>query len=120
MAKKVRSQNKFVQAAVAGILMLEGAGLAHASDVPPKAPKAWEKCYGVAKAGLNDCSSLDNKHLCSGGSEIDGDPLEYVWVPKNTCDKLVNGVRHEAKRYRIKNECQTSGTKNSGNKITRK
>lgn len=52
------------------------------------APKL-EKCYGVAKAGKNDCAS--NGHSCAGMAKKDGDAKEFVDLPQGTCVKLVNG-----------------------------
>ena len=48
-----------------------------------------DKCYGVAKAGMNDCAG--GLTGCAGKSQTDNDPTAYVMVPKGTCDKLVNG-----------------------------
>lgn len=48
-----------------------------------------EKCLGVAKAGMNDCGT--SKHSCAGQSTKDGDPTEWIFVPKGTCSKIVGG-----------------------------
>lgn len=50
---------------------------------------ATEKCFGVAKAGGNDCAG--NGHGCGGMSTADSDSGEFVTVPAGTCDKLVGG-----------------------------
>jgi uncharacterized membrane protein len=50
---------------------------------------AAEKCAGVAKAGKNDCGA--NGHACGGHATVDGDPMEWVYVPAGTCEKLVGG-----------------------------
>ncbi|MGH1378891.1 MAG: BufA1 family periplasmic bufferin-type metallophore [Alphaproteobacteria bacterium] len=50
-----------------------------------------EKCYGVAKAGMNGCASADKAHGCAGQAKVDGSGVEWVAVPKGTCDKLVGG-----------------------------
>ncbi len=57
----------------------------------PAAPTQWEKCAGIAKAGLNDCGSLDGAHACSGKAVRDNDPKEWVYVPSGTCAKIVGG-----------------------------
>ncbi len=49
----------------------------------------FEKCQGIAKAGMNDCGT--SKHSCAGQAAKDGDPEEWVYVPKGTCAKIVNG-----------------------------
>ena len=49
---------------------------------------AKEKCYGVAKAGQNDCGSKYSKHSCAGQSKVDNDPNDFKLVAKGTCDKM--------------------------------
>src|SRR6185503_13844734 len=48
-----------------------------------------EKCYGVSKAGKNDCAGA--KHACAGQGTKAGDANEWVKLPKGTCDRLVGG-----------------------------
>jgi uncharacterized membrane protein len=45
-----------------------------------------EKCYGVAKAGKNDCAA--NGHACAGQSKVDNDPAEWKHMPKAECEKM--------------------------------
>jgi uncharacterized membrane protein len=49
----------------------------------------YEKCYGVVKAGQNDCFGVGNS--CGSTSKKDGDPQAWIYVPKGTCNKIVNG-----------------------------
>jgi uncharacterized membrane protein len=49
---------------------------------------AVEKCYGVAKAGKNDCAGA--AHSCAGQSKADGGK-EWISLPKGTCERLVGG-----------------------------
>ena len=58
-------------------------GAAHAAD----APADKEKCYGVAKAGQNDCATASGSHSCAGQSKKDNDPAEWKYVAKGTCEK---------------------------------
>ena len=51
--------------AIAGILAVGVIGATAAHAVPDQ-PQAWEKCAGIAKAGMNDCGALDGKHGCAG------------------------------------------------------
>lgn len=46
-----------------------------------------EKCYGVAKAGKNDCATA--AHSCAGNSKTDGEA--WLNTPKGLCDKIVGG-----------------------------
>jgi uncharacterized membrane protein len=51
---------------------------------------ASEKCYGVVKAGKNDCAGA--AHSCQGQGKKDADAREWVNVPKGTCERLVGGM----------------------------
>jgi uncharacterized membrane protein len=48
-----------------------------------------EKCYGVAKAGKNDCAGA--AHACAGQSSKDKSPREFIELPKGTCERIVGG-----------------------------
>ena len=50
-----------------------------------------EKCYGVAKAGKNDCGNAAGTHSCAGQSTVDGDGGEWLSLPKGVCERLVGG-----------------------------
>lgn len=49
-----------------------------------------EKCYGVAKAGKNDCKAGAGTS-CAGTSTKDAQSNAWIYVAKGTCDKLVGG-----------------------------
>ena len=49
-----------------------------------------EKCYGVSKAGKNDCAGA--AHACAGQSKKDASTQEFVKLPKGTCERLVGGT----------------------------
>ena len=77
-------QEKTIQSAIAGIMLLgllAGVGAAHADE-------AKEKCFGIAKAGMNDCGSNKSKHSCAGQSKMDNDPSDFKAVPVGTCAKM--------------------------------
>jgi uncharacterized membrane protein len=79
-------------AAAIGSVMTLGANLsAVAAD-----DANTEKCYGVAKAGKNDCAGA--KHACSGQGMKDRDANEWVKLPKGTCERLVGGNLAPAKK----------------------
>jgi uncharacterized membrane protein len=54
--------------------------------------KAPEKCFGVVKAGKNDCKSTAGLHSCAAQSLIDGDKGDWILLPAGTCDRLVSGM----------------------------
>ena len=72
--------------AVAGLL---ATGLSLSSGEVQAAKKGFEKCYGVAKQGKNDCGT--SKHSCAAQATVDSDPEEWVYVPEGTCSKIVGG-----------------------------
>lgn len=52
---------------------------------------AKEKCYGVVRAGANDCANLAKTHSCAGHAKLDGDAGDWIALPKGVCDRLVGG-----------------------------
>lgn len=74
------------------VMLAAGAMLAmNTASAVPDAPKSWEKCAGISKAGKNDCGALDNKHSCAGQSTVDNSSQEWVYVPAGTCEKITGG-----------------------------
>ena len=59
--------------------------------------KAKEKCYGIAKAGQNDCSNLSGSHSCAGQSKLDMDAGEWKYVAAGTCKSMKGMTAEEAK-----------------------
>ena len=57
--------------------------------VPPPSFKS-EKCYGIAKAGKNDCASTGN-NSCGGSSKVTGDKKAWIYVPEGYCERIVGG-----------------------------
>jgi len=56
---------------------------------PAPAPKfEAEKCYGIAKAGKNDCQTANSS--CAGTSKRDAQGDAWIYVPKGSCDRIVN------------------------------
>jgi len=53
-----------------------------------------EKCYGIAKAGLNDCQTAT--HSCAGTSTKNMDPASWIYVPAGTCAKIAGGSNQPA------------------------
>jgi uncharacterized membrane protein len=74
-------------AAIGGLLAM-GTGLV-ATPVAAADKPDQEKCYGVAKAGKNDCAA--GAHSCAGQAKTSGDGRDFVAVPKGTCERLNGG-----------------------------
>jgi uncharacterized membrane protein len=70
------------------------AALALTSNLAQSGPAAkpgyeFEKCYGVVKAGLNDCQT--NTHSCAGTATADNQGDSWIYVPTGTCTKISGG-----------------------------
>ncbi len=83
------SKKNLVKAAVVGAL---SAGLVLSAGATKAAsPNDMEKCYGVAKAGMNDCGGKGTGHSCQGQSKTDGDPNDWLYLKKGSCEKIIGG-----------------------------
>ena len=49
-----------------------------------------ERCYGIAKAGKNDCATSSS--ACSGSARQDNQKDAWVYVPKGMCQKVAGGT----------------------------
>ena len=57
-----------------------------ASAQPVAQPAGSEKCYGIAKAGKNDCAA--GAHSCAGQATGNMDKTSFVYLPKGACAKI--------------------------------
>jgi uncharacterized membrane protein len=74
--------NQFaLAAAVAGALGLAASPVFAAGE-------GKEKCYGIAKAGENDCASAAGTHSCAGHATANHDGQDWKYAAKGTCEKL--------------------------------
>jgi uncharacterized membrane protein len=78
---------QLLKAAVASMMVLGVAGLGN--DATAQDNKGAEKCYGVAKAGKNDCQTASS--ACAGTSKVDSQPDAWIYLPKGSCEKVVGG-----------------------------
>lgn len=81
----MRNLNALITTAVSGVL---AAGiLSIGTDALAAEKTKPEKCYGVVKAGKNDCQTA--KSACAGTSAKDSQKDAWIYVPKGTCEKIV-------------------------------
>jgi len=80
--------NQILSVAIGGLLALGLVGNASAANKKMD----MEQCFGIAKAGKNDCSSNKSAHSCAGQGTKNNDPLDFVAIPKGTCDKIAGGT----------------------------
>jgi len=90
------NQRLIVSSALASVLALGLLGQAAADDMAK--PGAKEKCFGVAKAGQNDCANLSGSHSCAGQAKVDNGPDEWKYVAKGTCKSMKGMSEAEAKK----------------------
>jgi len=84
MIKNLKSKSLFTATVMAAAMAAVIAALtAHAGS--------GEKCYGVAKAGKNDCATTTSS--CAGTFIKDSQKDAWLLVPKGTCDKLTGGSK---------------------------
>jgi uncharacterized membrane protein len=78
-----------------GLVGSAGAASHAAKEMGKDAGK--EKCYGIAKAGQNDCANLAGTHSCAGQGKVDNDAGEWKYVAKGTCKEMKGLSAVEAK-----------------------
>jgi uncharacterized membrane protein len=83
----MKNTNTIVTTALASLIALGAVGAQTAFSAEDK--KDMEKCYGVAKAGKNDCKTMSS--ACAGHSTSDAQPDAFIALPKGTCERLVGG-----------------------------
>jgi len=85
--------NHIVSSALFAALALGMVG--HASAADDKGAK--EKCFGISKAGQNDCANLSGSHSCAGQAKADMSADEWKYVAKGTCKSMSGMSADEAK-----------------------
>lgn len=76
--------NKLIISAVSSALALMTISTAMAATT-----ETTEKCYGIVKAGMNDCQT--SAQSCAGSATKDNQSDAFLFVPKGLCEKIVNG-----------------------------
>lgn len=86
----MKNPNTMLTTAITGLLTLGtfAAATAHAAE-PLVFCKEQEKCYGVSKAGKNDCSTSSS--VCAGTAKQDYQKDAWLYVPKGSCERLAGG-----------------------------
>ena len=71
----------------------------HASAAEDKGAK--EKCFGITKAGQNDCANLSGSHSCAGQAKAEMSADEWKYVAKGTC-KSMSGLSADEAKMKMK------------------
>jgi uncharacterized membrane protein len=82
----MKDTNALTTTALASLLLLATTTISTAAQA--EVPK-MEKCYGIVKAGKNDCQT--NSNACAGTAKKDGQKDAWIYLPKGTCEKIVGG-----------------------------
>jgi uncharacterized membrane protein len=86
-----------VSSALASVMALGLVANAGAASHAMEKPKDKEKCYGIAKAGANDCANLSGTHSCAGQNKADNGADEWKYVATGTCKDMKGMSADEAK-----------------------
>lgn len=78
-----------ISSALAALTALAASAALAQTGPAAKPDFSFEKCYGVAKAGLNDCQTSNSS--CAGTSTADNQTDAWLYVPAGTCSKLTGG-----------------------------
>ena len=81
----MKTSDALIVGAVASVLALV-TGAAQAQAKPNVHCAELERCYGVSKAGKNDCATATS--ACAGTAKQDDQKDAWVYLPKGTCEKL--------------------------------
>lgn len=82
----MKDQDELIKTAIKAIFTLSFAtSILVATNVV--AAEKNEKCYGIAKAHMNDCSAAS----CAGSALKDNQPDAYLLLPTGLCQKIVGG-----------------------------
>lgn len=85
----MKTSSALIGSAVAAALSLAAIGMAQASPAEKPSFK-FEKCAGIAKAGMNDCQTTGSS--CAGTSKKDNQADAWIYVPAGTCAKITGGM----------------------------
>lgn len=82
----MKNATVMISSAIVGVLTLGSVASVYAGTAEHANE---EKCAGIVKAGVNDCTTSAN--ACHGHVEVDAHPEAWIWVPKGTCAKITGG-----------------------------
>lgn len=83
----MKNRDKIIKAAVSAFLAMAATQVSAEANNQNQATQNSVKCYGVVKAGMNDCKTATAS--CAGSSTKDNQADAFVLVPEGLCEKLV-------------------------------
>lgn len=82
----------FIASALATAIASPAPTSAQTPQPAPLPPFKAEKCYGIARAGENDCASTGNNE-CAKTSRKSGDLRAWIYVPEGYCHRILGGSK---------------------------
>jgi uncharacterized membrane protein len=82
--------DNIIKSAITAFLALATTGSVIAATNDTMKQENTEKCYGIVKAGMNDCATATQS--CAGSATKDNQPDAFVFTPKGLCEKIVGGA----------------------------
>ncbi|KTC93511.1 DUF2282 domain-containing protein [Fluoribacter dumoffii] len=79
--------DKLMQSVMTAFFVLVASGSSAAETNDPAS--ATEKCYGIAKKGMNDCATATAS--CASSATKDRQKDAFILLPKGLCDRIVGG-----------------------------
>ena len=86
----MQNSKAIIGAAVAGLFALSTASGVFAQAKPQPSS---DKCFGIAKAGQNDCANSKAGHSCQGQSTKDNDAYDWKYVSKGSCTTMGGNLK---------------------------
>ena len=83
----MNKRQALIAAALATVCAATAGSASAAASASASAAAEKEKCFGIAKAGQNDCAAANGAHSCAGQSKTDNGAAEWKYVAKGTCEK---------------------------------
>lgn len=80
-------RDKLMQSVMTAFLVLAATGSTAAESTD--ASSATEKCYGIAKKGMNDCATATAS--CASSATKDKQKDAFILLPKGLCERIVGG-----------------------------
>ncbi|KTD49377.1 signal peptide protein [Legionella rubrilucens] len=79
------NKEKIIRSALSAFI----AATVNQSVIAESTPAPSEKCYGIVKAGMNDCSTA--KASCAGSATQDRQADAFILLPSGVCERIVGG-----------------------------
>ena len=86
-----KDKDKIIKTAITAFLAFTTTNTAMAVANNTANQKNTEKCYGIVKAGMNDCATAAQS--CAGSATKDRQSDAFLFVPKGLCEKIAGGVK---------------------------